>query len=110
MPFEGTGIGTWTDYPTAAGNGTFQDLLIYSNTVTNDIFGIMLLISIFIVIFVAGSKRDSDTALASSMFITTILAYILVDMTVVANWIAILMTFLLMAAVIMLYRGGSKDV
>ena len=110
MPFEGTGINTWTDYPVAAGNNTFQDLMVYANTTTDGVFGIMLLVSIFIIIFVVGSKKDEDTALANSIFVTAILSYILVAMTVVANWVAILMTFLLMAAVIMIYKGGSKDV
>ena len=110
MPFNGTGIDTWTDYPVAAGNNTFQDIMIYANTTTDGVFGIMLLISIFIIIFVVGSKKDEDTALANSIFITTIMSYLLVAMTVVANWVAILMTFLLMAAVILIYRGGSKNV
>ena len=111
MPFNGTGIGTWTDYPNPAGNSTFIELFAYGNTITGDIFGIMLLVSIFTVIFIVGSGKDPDGALASSAFITTMLSYLLVAMGALNNWVAVAMTFILMATIVMLYnKGGNVNV
>ena len=103
--------GIWTDYPNPAGNGTFTDIIAYNNTISGDMFGIMMLISIFFVIFVAGSTKDSDTALASAAFVTTILSYIMTAMGAIHNNVAIAMTFLLLGAmVILLKKGGNISV
>lgn len=103
--------GVWTDYPNPAGNGTFTDIMAYNNQITGDVFGIMLLAGIFMLIFIVGSSRDPDSALASSAFVCTILSYILVAMGILANWVSISMTFILVVSVILLYnKGGNSNV
>ena len=103
--------GTWVAHEVLAGNAsTFTEMIQYANTVSDDIFGIMLLTSIFFVIFIASSKRDSGGGLAASLFITAILSYILAAMDVVGDWVAWVMTFALVGAIVLLYKGGSSDV
>ena len=109
MPWNGS---TWVPYDVVGGNYTdFTGLIQYSNSISGDIFGIMLLVSAFIVIFMAGSTKGKiDVGLSSAMFVTTILSYLLVAMGGVGDWVAWTMTILLVASVVVLYRGGESDV
>ena len=106
MPWEGA---TWVPHEVVGGNAsTFTDLMQYSNDVSGDLFGVMLLVAVFIVILVAGSRKDEGTGLAASLFITTILSSLLAAMDVVADWMAWVMTFVLVGAMLLLYKGGSN--
>jgi len=109
MPFFENG--TWYPYETISGNATtFIDIMNHANTLTNDLFGIMMLGAIFLILFVAMSSRDSDTALASASFVTAILSILLAAADVIADFISIGMIFVTIGAIIMLYRGGNKNV
>ena len=106
MPWDGA---TWVPHEVVGGNATtFTELMQYANTVSGDVFGIMVLVSVFLVIFVASGRQDQGAGLAASLFITTILSYIMAAMDVVGDYVAWVMTFALMGAVILLYKGGSN--
>lgn len=108
MPWDGS---TWVPHEVVGGNATtFTDLMQYANEVSGDVFGVMLLLSVFFVIFIASSRKDSGNGLAASLFITTLLSYIMAAMDVIGDWVAWVMTFALMGSVILLYKGGSGNV
>lgn len=106
MPWSGS---TWVDHEVAGGNTDFTGILQYSNAVTGDAFGLMLLVSVFIVIFIGSSARgQGESGLASSLFITTLLSYMLAAMDVVGDWVAVAFTVGLVASMVILYRGGGE--
>jgi len=108
MPWNGS---TWVPHEVAGGNAsTFTDLIQYANDVSGNVFGVMLLVSVFLVIFIASSSKNQEAALPASLFITTILSYIMAAMDAVGDWVAWVMTFVLMGSVILLYKGGSSNV
>ena len=108
MPWDGA---TWVPHEVVGGNATsFIDLMQYANDVSGDMFGIIMLAAVFFIIFIASGRRESENGLAASLFITTILSYIMAAMDVVGDWVAWVMTFALMGAVILLYKGGSSNV
>jgi len=109
MPWNGS---TWVDFDVVGGNYTdFTGLIQYTNSISGDMFGIMLLVSMFMVIFVAGSaKGKMDVGLSSALFVTTVMSYLLAAMDGVGDWVAWAMTIILVASVVVLYRGGENDV
>ena len=105
MPYDG---GTWTPYATANGTTDFTEAMQYANTATGDIFGIAVLASIFLIVFVGGSGRgNDDLSLAGAAFLTTILSILMAAFDVVGDWVAVAMIFITVAAVVILYRGGG---
>jgi len=108
MPWNGS---TWVPYDVANGSYTdFTGLMEYANSITGDLFGIMLLGSIFFVLFIGLSTRDDSTALAASMFITTIASYIMAAANIVGDFVAYAMTMLLVGAVILQGKKGGSNV
>ena len=109
MPFASNG--TWYAYPSPAGNSSFTDLIKYGNTITGDVFSLIILTGVFMVIFIVGSSRDPDAALASSALVTTMISFVFVSMGIMSNWIAVTMVFVLMLSIVLLYyKGGEKSV
>lgn len=108
MPWNGS---TWIPYEVVGGNASsFVDLIQYANDISGDLFGIFLLMAIFMAIFIASSRKGMEVSLSSSLFITAILSFIMAAMDVIGNWVAWAMAFALMGSVMLLFIGGSKNV
>ena len=106
MPWDGV---TWIPHETVGGNATsFTDLMQYANTVTGDAFGLLLLGGIFMIIFIVGGRQDAGTGLASALFITTLLSFLLAAMDVVGDWVSWVLIFALMGSIVLLYKGGKN--
>ncbi len=84
---------------------TFVELFVYTNTLTGDIFGYLLLIAIFAISFISMSKFETSKAFASSMFLTTMSSYLLTLLGVVSSGAMIWCTVLLLASVFVLYKS-----
>lgn len=108
MPFEN---GTWIPHDTIGGNATnFIELMQHAEAISGNLFGILTLAAVFMIFFAATSYRDSDTALATAAFITTVFSILLAAVDLVADFIPIAMIFITMGSVILLYRGGKNNV
>lgn len=77
-------------YPYPLYNGTgqsFVGMMVYANNITGGIFGFLLMISVFFIVFVPQKALyETRKALISSSFITTIVTILLSLINVVAPW------------------------
>jgi len=55
----------------------FPEQFIYANTLTDNLFGIMILVLVFAVAFMHGSRDDTGRAFASASFICLLLSFFL---------------------------------
>lgn len=87
-----------------------HNLLTYSNTVTNNMFSIFLLLSIFLILFINLKTRGFQTekALVSAAFSTTLVSYIMIIIPdFISPEIAVIMTMITAVSVLLLYKTGS---
>lgn len=60
------------------------DIMSYNNNVTGDVFGLTIVLMVFVLSFVVVSRNQQiESAIATSMFITFISAVLLASMTVI---------------------------
>lgn len=88
-----------------------EDLFIYSNTVTNDFFGISILLTLGIIMFISMKTRNISTeaAFATTTFSVTIVSYLLILVPgLISVNIALMMTFLTALAAIWLYKSEGS--
>ena len=96
-------------YPNVT-NG-FQDLLVYSNTVTNNLFSSLILLGIFLILFLSLKTRGvlSEKAFVSAAFATTLVSYIMVLIPgFLSPEIIVIMTMVTAISVLFLYKTGSS--
>ena len=89
----------------------FQDLLIYSNTVTSNLFSSFLLIGLFLILFLGMKTRGFQTekVFASASFSTTLVSYIMLLIPgFISPDIIVIMTMITAVSVIFLYKTGSS--
>lgn len=79
--------GTWTDYLQC--NGSLTDILECTNTNTNNLFGLGILIALWFILFVSISQKDMEMSLAVSTFVTTIVAFVMASADLIPDPIAI---------------------
>lgn len=90
----------------------FQDLLTYSNSVTNNFFGATIIFGVFMVLFIGLKTRGFPTekAFASASFSSTLVSYIMVLIpNVISPSIVTVLTLLTAISIIMLYRTGAPN-
>ena len=111
MPFVN---GTWVDWTLIVQNTTnvtnIQEAMTYINSVTGYWFGYMILLMVFMVVFIAGSRYGSSASLATSLFITTITGYLLAGFGMVGQEAIVPLTLALVGAIILIYKGGGSGV
>lgn len=104
MPFVN---GSWVPYTMFNGT-TLLDMGQYINATLGGFFGFGILIVVFFVTFVIGSRYSPTTALSSSMFITTILAFLLASVDLFPDQFVIIFVLGLVASIILLFKGGGS--
>lgn len=108
MPWDGA---TWVAYETLRGNTTdIVSVFQYNDDITGGIFGVGILVMIFLIMLVGTSRTAGGSSLALSLFVTAILSYLLAAVDIVMDEIAMAMTIVLMVAVALMYKGGSRNV
>mgnify|MGYP003148978978 CR=1 FL=1 len=63
------------------------EIMTYANTTTNGLFGVLVILGVFMVSFVALKNYKTGSAFAASTFITVILAWTLRILEVVPDWL-----------------------
>lgn len=88
----------------------FEDILTYSNTVTNNTFVFGILIAVFLILFIGLKTRGfaSEKAFASAIFSTTLVTYIMV---LIPNFLSpeiiVIMTLLSAVSMVILYKTSG---
>jgi hypothetical protein len=94
------------DYPVPTNITRVEDLFTHANSLTNDMFGVGLLLLIWVVAF-TGFKGyyNSESAFASASFITAISSVILFGLEIVS---ATYLTITILLLVIAVFLFGRK--
>lgn len=88
-----------------------QDLLVYNNTVTGNLFSSMLLLTMFLILFIGFKARgyQSEKSFAGAIFPTTIISYLMMIIPgFLSPEITVILSMLTALSVIMLYRSGGE--
>lgn len=105
MPFVD---GTWQDNPLP--NATdLMELAQYNNTITSDMFGLTLVLVSFLILYIGMSYTRSPVSLQASLFISTILSFLLMAVTLVGMWVPIVFLVAFIASIMLLYKGGDQS-
>jgi len=83
------------------------ELITYANTLTDNIFGVVMILMIFIVSFIAMKDYPTKSAFASSCFITTLLAILLRVMGALADMYVFLCIFMTLGALAFIIFGDK---
>lgn len=106
MPFASNG--TWTDY--ALPNATdLMELAQYNNSITSDIFGLAMMLLIFLVLYGSMSSTRSPVSLQVSLFISTMLGFLLLAVELIGMWVPMAFLVGFVASMIFLYKGGESS-
>lgn len=91
-------------YPQPNSTG-IVDLILYPNVVTNDLFGVTMLATFFVIIFLAMLSRRYRVmhVFAASAFTVTVVSYIMAIIPLVSVEVSIVMTAISAVSVIFLY-------
>lgn len=84
------------------------DVFSYGNTVTGGLFGIALLLIVFVVSFVALKVYPTEKAMAASSFTTALTSYMLSAVSLVPNYAVLITTIMVIASVFLLWKGDSS--
>ena len=85
------------------------DLFNYANIVTNNWFGLMLIISIFIILFISFKSYETEKAFSATTFISTIIALLLSLMGILSPEYVIIMIVLTAISVILLFFRPERQ-
>lgn len=92
----------WTEYPYPNATSVFE-VMEYANAVSNGIFGLGTIVSIWFVLFIAFRRYGETAAFASANFITLVVSTILWSVGVVDEKAVLVLGVLLGASVLMLW-------
>lgn len=82
----------------------YVQMLEYANRVSEGWFGVGIILSFFIIIFVASMAYGAKRAFVSSAFLTIILALLLRIMNVINNYIFIFASVVFFIAMILMWQ------
>ena len=99
----------WTTYTDFNGT-TLLDLFNHNNDALNGWFGIGILLSFFLVMYVVMSARRPDISLPISLFVTDIVAFMMVPLDLVDITVPVLIMIAFAASFILTYRSGQNGV
>lgn len=77
-------------YPEPDGT-TFVDLFSYANTVTNDLWGAVSLLTFYFIIFASLRFYGTDKALVTASFLTFLISVLFYLMSWVADWVVLVL-------------------
>jgi len=91
----------------------FQDLLTYSNTVTNNWFSTLgILLPIFLILFIGMKTKGyrTELAFASASFSTTLVSYVMVLIPgFISPTIIVILTMITAVSVLFLYKTEQQS-
>lgn len=90
-------------YPQPNSTG-IMDILLYSNSVTNDWFGVVVVFMVFVVGFISQKHYGTERAVASASFLTAISSYLLFAMGLVGSHIILIPTIMTVVSVFFLWK------
>lgn len=95
----------------ASTNGSLLNLFTYANTVTGSLFGIVLLIAFFVVVYFNILKGTSSAkkSLATASVVTTILAILLGMVGMVADIVYFVLIFITAGSIVWLVLGKDFE-
>lgn len=99
--------GTWIDYATPENITDLGQLAAYNNTITGDMFMFGILLVIFAVFFAATYFTATRVSLQISLFIPTMIAWLLLAGGLVALWMPVLFTVGFAASMMLLWKQGG---
>lgn len=85
----------------------YTSFLTYSNEITNNMFGPILLLIIFMVSFIATSRNGTSPAFSFACFITTLSSIFLAIMSIVSPEVIVLLVLLTAISAFFLYKFGD---
>lgn len=95
-------MGDFFTLPTNVTN--FQQLLIYNNSITHDLFGVSLLLTVFAITFVSTMGWPRGQNLVSSLWITAITSVFFWLMQLISSDIMVVLAILTALATVFLFR------
>ena len=84
----------------------FPDMFTAANSSTHNLFGVVMLVVIFIVAFSWGAKEDVERAAGSASFITTLFSFFFGALNLVSGDVVLVCIILTGLMVFVLKRGG----
>lgn len=93
-------------FPAPSINNTV-DLFVYGSSVTNDSLGATILIMIFVVLFIGFRAWPTASAFSTSIFLTTIGAFMLSILGLISPEIIIILTVLTAMSVLLAAKFGN---
>lgn len=99
----------WANYTMFNGTGLVE-LMQYNNTVTNQFFGVGILLALFFILYVPMSAKRPDIGLPMALFIVDIVAFLMVPLQLVGIEAAVLIMLAFAASFILMYRGGQHGI
>lgn len=91
------------DLPTVT-NYNFIDIFLYTNTVTGNMAGMVTLLMIWIIPFMAFKRYPTEQALAASSFIAAISSYFLAVIGMIGTAIILVPTSVFLISIFLLFR------
>lgn len=95
------------DAPTNVTN--FVTWMQYNNTVTDNMFGIGILVMLFIVVFIAFKQYETEQAFASACFISLIASIMLRVVGLVGSNVVLVFVILSAISAVLLYLKSSRQ-
>lgn len=87
----------------------FATLMDYMNYSTDNYFGLLLLIAIFVVLFVSMKFYETDKALAGASFVTLIIAVLFRSLNIIGDIVLFALVILVIVSVVYIFleRRGT---
>jgi len=98
---------TWNAYAEPNVTG-FYDIMTYANTTTENVFGMAMMMSLYIVFFIIFRKYGDDKAFLSSSFIMLVLSGILRGTSQIGDIVFMLFTLLTVTGIVIMYRSNQQ--
>jgi len=98
---------SWTPYPAPNATG-IQDLLSYANVVTDNMFGLLMLITIFAIAFISMKQYPTEKALTASSFMTMLTSYLFYVLGLIGSHIMLIFTVLTVVLGFLLFFKEGK--
>jgi len=101
--------GTWTAWELLNSTNSTNLLKIaeYNNSIMNDMFGTLLLLSLLVIFIMITSSTRSNISIQISLFITSIIGFLLAAIGLVGVHIPVTIMIAFVGSMVLLYRGGN---
>ena len=91
-------------FPYPGNLSTLQDIMVYNNTITNDLFGVSILMMVFGISFITMQNFGNKPSLVASLWITSVISIFLWVLQLISPDIMVALTVMTAMATIFLFR------